>query len=80
MFYLTVEELFAFVEGRAVTNDLSGLVELRRSEYNRYRKVHKIDAVDKNSFEAVLCLKFALYVELLPYQQVKKPFSSMPMD
>ena len=39
MFYLTVEELFAFVEGRAVTNNLSGLVELRRSEYDGYRKV-----------------------------------------
>ena len=39
VFYLTVEEIFAFVEGRAVTNDLAGLVELRRKEYDGYRKV-----------------------------------------
>ena len=39
MFYLTVEELFAFVDGRAVTNDLAGLVEVRRKEYDGYRKV-----------------------------------------
>ena len=39
VFYLTVEEIYAFVEGRAVTNDLSGLVELRRREYDGYRKV-----------------------------------------
>lgn len=39
VFYLTVDELFAFVEGRSVTNDLSGLVELRRAEYEGYKKV-----------------------------------------
>ena len=40
VFYLTVEEIFAFVEGRAVTNNIPGLVELRRDEYIGYRKVH----------------------------------------
>ena len=40
VFYLTVEEIFAFVEGRAVTNNVSGLVELRKQEYDSYRKVH----------------------------------------
>ena len=39
VFYLTVEEIFAFVEGRAVTNNIPGLVELRREEYSGYRKV-----------------------------------------
>ena len=39
VFYLTVEEIFAFVDGRSVTNDISGLVELRRKEYDGYRKV-----------------------------------------
>ena len=39
VFYLTVEEIFAFIEGRAVTSNIPGLVELRRDEYNGYRKV-----------------------------------------
>ena len=39
MFYLTVEEIFAYVDGRAVTNNLAGLVELRRTEYEGYKKV-----------------------------------------
>ena len=39
VFYLTVEEIFAFVEGRAVTSNIPGLVERRREEYNGYRKV-----------------------------------------
>ena len=42
MFYLTVDEICSFVDGRAVTVDLAGLVELRRKEYDEYRKVsHK---------------------------------------
>ena len=39
VFYLAVEEIFAFVEGRAVTNNISGLVELRREEYDGYKTV-----------------------------------------
>ena len=42
VFYLTVEEIFAFVDGRAVTNNIPGLVELRREEYNGYRKVRSV--------------------------------------
>ena len=38
MFYLTVEEICAFVDGRAVGTDLAGLVDLRRKEYDEYRK------------------------------------------
>ena len=49
VFYLTVEEIFAFVEGRAVTNNVSGLVELRRQEYDSYRKVHKQKANSRKS-------------------------------
>lgn len=43
VFYLTVEEIFAFVDGRSVTNNLLGLVELRRKEYDGYRKVRRIE-------------------------------------
>ena len=39
VFYLTMEELFAFVEGRAVTNNLSELARLRKREFDGYRKV-----------------------------------------
>jgi len=39
VFYLTVDELFAYVEGRSVTNDLSALAELRKKEWNGYKKV-----------------------------------------
>ena len=42
VFYLTVEEIYAFVEGRSVTNNIIGLVELRRQEYNGYRKVSEL--------------------------------------
>ncbi|XP_064399663.1 rifampicin phosphotransferase-like isoform X2 [Halichondria panicea] len=38
VFYLTTGELFAFVDGRGVTNHLAGLVELRRQEYDGYKK------------------------------------------
>ena len=38
MFYLTVEELYAMIDGRSVTNDLGGLVELRKKEFEGYRK------------------------------------------
>ena len=35
---MTLEELHAFVDGRSVTNDLRGLVELRKREFDGYRK------------------------------------------
>ena len=34
-----MEELFAFVDGRSVTNNLSELTNLRRKEFDGYRKV-----------------------------------------
>ena len=45
VFYLTVDEIFAFVEGRSITNNLSGLVQLRRAEYDGYRKVRTSSTV-----------------------------------
>jgi pyruvate,water dikinase len=38
VFYLTVEELLAWIEGRAVTIELAGLVDLRRAEWEGYRR------------------------------------------
>ncbi|CAI8037287.1 Prodigiosin synthesizing transferase PigC [Geodia barretti] len=38
VFYLTMEELFAFVDGRAVTNNLSELAQVRKREFDSYRK------------------------------------------
>ena len=34
-----MEELYAFVDGRAVTNNLSDLARIRKSEFDGYRKV-----------------------------------------
>ena len=34
-----MEELFAFVDGRAVTNNLSELARIRKREFDGYRKV-----------------------------------------
>jgi pyruvate,water dikinase len=38
VFYLTIEELGAAVEGRPVTSDLAGLARLRRAEFDEYRR------------------------------------------
>lgn len=37
-FYLTQDELYAYADGRSVTNDIAGLVALRKAEYDGYRK------------------------------------------
>jgi phosphohistidine swiveling domain-containing protein len=37
VFYLTVDEISAFADGRAVTNDLGGMAALRKREYDTYR-------------------------------------------
>ena len=37
VFYLTVDELTAFVEGRPVTTNLADLVQIRREEFDKYR-------------------------------------------
>ena len=38
IFYLTVDEIFSFIEGRAVTIDLERLVDGRKKEFDLYRK------------------------------------------
>jgi pyruvate,water dikinase len=37
IFYVEVDEMLAFVEGRATTTDLKGLVTIRKLEFDRYR-------------------------------------------
>ncbi len=37
IFFLRVDEMLSIVEGTAVSTDLRGLVDFRRSEYDRYR-------------------------------------------
>ena len=37
IFYLTVEEIFAYISGTAVSTDLRALVASRKSEFNEYR-------------------------------------------
>jgi pyruvate,water dikinase len=37
IFFLEVDEMLAYVEGRATTTDLRGLVALRKREFERYR-------------------------------------------
>ena len=38
IFYLTVDEVWGYVKGTAVTTNLRGLVELRREEFEEYRQ------------------------------------------
>lgn len=38
VFHLTVEEVLGFIDGTTVTADLRALVNVRREEFNRYRK------------------------------------------
>jgi phosphohistidine swiveling domain-containing protein len=38
IFYLTIDEVWNYVKGTAVTTDLRGLANLRKSEYEAYRK------------------------------------------
>ena len=40
-----MDELFAYVEGRSVTNDLAALAEIRKKEWNGYKKVVHINAL-----------------------------------
>jgi len=37
VFYLTVDELLAYVEGRSLQLDLKQIIELRKQEYSRYK-------------------------------------------
>ena len=37
LFYLTVEEIISYIEGRSVTNRLSDIVKIRKEEYEEFR-------------------------------------------
>lgn len=45
VFYLTIDEVWDFVKGTAVTTDLKGLVSLRRKEFDGYQAI-EADAAD----------------------------------
>jgi rifampicin phosphotransferase len=63
VFYLTIDEVWDFVKGTAVTTDLPGLVDLRRREFATYREDETTQPADHfdtygmvyagNSFRAV---------------------------
>lgn len=38
IFYLTKEEIFSFIEGTSVTQDIKALIRLRKSEFENYQK------------------------------------------
>ncbi|HET6989895.1 MAG TPA: PEP-utilizing enzyme, partial [Bacteroidia bacterium] len=38
IFYLTKEELFSFIEGTSVTQDIKGLIRFRKTEFENYQK------------------------------------------
>ncbi|MGI8583236.1 MAG: PEP-utilizing enzyme, partial [Chitinophagaceae bacterium] len=37
IFYLTVQEIFSFIEGRSVTQNIKALINLRKSEFENYQ-------------------------------------------
>jgi pyruvate,water dikinase len=38
IFYLTKEEIFSFIEGTSVTQNIKGLIEFRKKEFENYKK------------------------------------------
>ena len=61
VFYLTLDEVFDFIKGTAVTTDLRGLIELRKREFDGYRAAAPADdrfetfgmAYNRNAFTSV---------------------------
>ena len=52
VFYLTIDELWDFIKGTAVTADLRALADLRRAEFDRYRDEESADGeVPEDRFE-----------------------------
>ncbi len=45
IFYLTINEIFGYIEGTSVTLDLKRLVELRRNEYGTYESIEFDDRI-----------------------------------
>ena len=39
IFYMTKEEIFAFIEGRSVTQNIASLIEMRKEEFENYKKL-----------------------------------------
>jgi pyruvate,water dikinase len=62
IFYLTIDELWDYLKGTAVTTDLRGLTQFRRAEYDRYRN----EASPGDRFET----------HELPYQCLQKTTAS----
>ncbi|MEN8142123.1 MAG: PEP/pyruvate-binding domain-containing protein [Thermodesulfobacteriota bacterium] len=46
IYYLTIDEIWDYVKGTAVTTDLKGLVELRKSEFSQYRSEEAAEIAD----------------------------------
>jgi pyruvate,water dikinase len=51
IFYLEVDEVLAFVEGRATTTDLRGLVNIRRAEFSAYTDRDAVTPPPADRFE-----------------------------
>ena len=52
VFYLTIDELWDYIKGTAVTADLRALADLRRAEFDRYRDEESADGeVPEDRFE-----------------------------
>lgn len=43
IFYLTINEIFDYIEGKALNVNLKNLVQLRQNEYLEYNKIQEID-------------------------------------
>ena len=62
IFYLTVEELLAYVEGRAISIEFKSLVALRKAEFEGYRKT--LPPPDRLVTTGAACASFS-YSQLL---------------
>jgi pyruvate,water dikinase len=40
IFYLTKEEIFSFIEGTSVTQNIKGLIQFRKAEFENYKKLN----------------------------------------
>lgn len=49
IFYLTIDEVWDFIRGRAITTDLRGLAALRKAEFDAYRR--EADKMPADRFE-----------------------------
>jgi pyruvate,water dikinase len=40
IFYLTIEEVFKYIEGTSVSENLKHLIQLRKSEFDKYQEMN----------------------------------------